>query len=368
MLPPHERTFRDQGMSLAGAVQSQSQSQQGGPLARPTNRPVAIWLFVVSFLLLAMVVLGGVTRLTDSGLSITTWKPVSGALPPMSDAEWAAEFENYRQIPQYELVNKGMSLDEFKSIFWWEWSHRLLGRLIGFAFAVPFFWFLLRGRLDRPMAWRLGGILLLGGSQGALGWFMVASGLTERISVSQYRLTAHLGLAFIIQAAVYWTALDLWRSRQVQVASPGLSRAAFIVLGLTFVQILLGAFVAGLDAGFAYNTWPLMDGDLVPAGLFTHVPAWIDPFENAITAQFLHRHFAIVVAVAAVALAFVVRRRVPAASDAAGLVAFAVIFQFILGVWTLLAVVPVSLGAIHQAGAFILFTLCINLAHRLRRP
>lgn len=355
-------------MSLAGAVQSQSQSQQGSLALRPTNRPVAVWLFAVSFLLLAMVVLGGVTRLTDSGLSITTWKPVSGALPPLTDEDWAVEFRNYQQIPQYELVNKGMTLEEFKGIFWWEWAHRLLGRLIGVAFALPFFWFLLRGRLDRPMAWRLGGILLLGGSQGALGWFMVASGLTERISVSQYRLAAHLGLAFVIQAAVFWTALDLWRSRQVTLEARGLSRAAYAVIVLVFLQILLGAFVAGLDAGFAYNTWPLMDGDLVPQGMFTHAPAWIDPFENGITIQFLHRHFAVVVAAAAVALAFVVRRRAPKASGAAGLVAFAVVLQFILGVWTLLAVVPVWLGAVHQAGAFILFTLALNLAHRLRRP
>ncbi|WP_199698993.1 COX15/CtaA family protein [Oleomonas cavernae] len=355
-------------MSVAGAMQSQSQRQQGGLIARPTNRPVAIWLFTISVLLLAMVVLGGVTRLTDSGLSITTWKPVSGALPPMSDADWAVEFQNYQQIPQYELVNKGMALDEFKWIFWYEWAHRLLGRLIGLVFALPYLWFLFRGRLDRPMAWRLGGILLLGGSQGALGWFMVASGLTERVSVSQYRLAAHLGLAFIIQAAVFWTALDLWRGRVVQVASRGLSTAAFVVLGLVFLQILLGAFVAGLDAGLAYNTWPLMDGDLVPAGLFSHVPAWIDPFENSITAQFLHRHFAVVVALAVLALALLVRGRVPRAGDAAGLLAFAVMLQFILGVWTLLAVVPVHLGALHQALAFILFTLGLNLAHRLRRP
>jgi len=355
-------------MSVTGAMQSQSQSLPGGLIARPTNRPVAIWLFAISVLLLAMVVLGGVTRLTDSGLSITTWKPIAGTIPPLSDQDWAVEFQNYQQIPQYELVNNGMTLDAFKRIFWYEWAHRLLGRLIGLVFALPFFWFLLRGRLDRPMAWRLGGILLLGGSQGALGWFMVASGLTERVSVSQYRLAAHLGLAFIIQAAVFWTALDLWRGRVVRVVSRRLSAAAFVVLGLVFLQILLGAFVAGLDAGLAYNTWPLMDGDLVPAGLFSHVPAWLDPFENAITAQFLHRHFAAVVALAVLALALLVRGRVPRAGDAAGLLAFAVVLQFIVGVWTLLAVVPVHLGALHQALAFILFTLGLNLAHRLRRP
>ena len=348
--------------------QSQVQVQATAPLGPSANdRAVARWLFFVSFLLLVMVVLGGVTRLTDSGLSITEWKPVTGALPPLSDAAWAAEFEKYKQIPQYELVNKGMSLAEFKQIFWYEWAHRLLGRLIGIAFLVPYLWFLLRGKLDRPMAWRLAGILLLGGMQGAMGWFMVASGLTERVSVSQYRLAAHLSLAFIIHAAVFWTALDLIRGRRASVPSPGLSRFAGIACGLLFVQIVLGAFVAGLDAGMAYNTWPLMDGDWVPNGLFSHVPAWIDPFENNITAQFFHRHFAVVVALAIVGHAVLVRRSVPVAAGAAGLAAFMVVLQFILGVWTLLAVVPVELGALHQAGAFILFTLSLNLWHRLRR-
>lgn len=351
-------------MSVTGMMQSQSRTSA---VTSSNERAVARWLFVVSFLLLAMVVLGGVTRLTDSGLSITEWKPVSGALPPMSAEAWEAEFANYRKIPQYEQLNYGMSLEEFKRIFWFEWSHRLLGRLIGFAFFVPYLWFLLRGRLDRPMAWRLGGILVLGGMQGALGWFMVASGLSERVSVSQYRLAAHLSLAFIIQAAVFWTALDLWRGRVVRVMSPGLSRMAVLGLVLLFVQIVLGAFVAGLDAGLAYNTWPLMDGDWIPNGLFTHIPAWLDPFENNITAQFLHRHFVILVAAVMVVHAFAVRGRAPAASDAALLVAFGVVLQVLLGIWTLLAVVPVWLGALHQAGAFILFTLAINLLHRLRR-
>lgn len=354
-------------MSLSGAYQHQSQSVIAPTPPSAVNRPVARWLFFVSFLLLCMVVLGGVTRLTDSGLSITEWKPVTGAIPPLSQDAWEAEFAKYRQIPQYEQLNKGMSLDEFKQIYWYEWAHRLLGRLIGFAFLVPYLWFLLRGRLGRPMAWRLAGILVLGGSQGLLGWFMVASGLTERVSVSQYRLAAHLSLAFVIHAAVFWTALDLWRGRVVRVASFGLSRAAAIVILLLFLQIVLGAFVAGLDAGLAYNTWPLMDGDLVPTGMFTHQPAWLDPFENVITIQFLHRHAAEIVAIAIMALALAVRRRVPAASNAAGLLAAALVLQFLLGVWTLLAVVPVSLGALHQAGAFVLFTLGINLLHRLRR-
>ena len=353
-------------MSIAGMMQGRSQAQ-GHVGGTESQRAVARWLFFVSFLLLAMVVLGGVTRLTDSGLSITEWKPVTGALPPLSAEAWEQEFANYRQIPQYEQLNKGMTLDEFKRIFWFEWAHRLLGRLIGFVFLVPYLWFLLRGKLDRPMAWRLGGILLLGGAQGALGWFMVASGLSERISVSQYRLAAHLSLAFIIHASVFWTALDLWRGRVARIVAPGLAAVAGVSILLVFVQIVLGAFVAGLDAGLAYNTWPLMDGDWVPAGLFTTVPAWIDPFENNITAQFLHRHFAILVAVVMIALALRVRMRVPVAAGAAVAVAVAVVAQVLLGIWTLIAVVPVWLGAVHQAGAFVLFTLALNLMHRLRR-
>ncbi|MFA5122412.1 COX15/CtaA family protein [Zavarzinia sp.] len=356
-------------MSVAG---QQWQGQQagigsGGAMTAQARRAVATWLFVVSALLLAMVVLGGVTRLTGSGLSITEWKPVTGAVPPLSEAAWMEEFGKYQQIPQYTQLNHGMTLAEFKEIFWFEWAHRLLGRLIGFAFFVPFAWFLLRGRLDRPMAWRLGGILVLGGLQGGLGWFMVASGLSERVSVSQYRLAAHLSVAFLIHAAVFWTALDMLRGRVAQALSPGLAKLATAAVVLIFLQIVLGAFVAGLDAGLAYNTWPLMDGDLVPAGMFTTVPAWIDPFENTITAQFLHRHMAEIAALAVLALAWIASRRVPAARPAAALVAAMVVIQFLLGVWTLLAVVPVSLGALHQAGAFVLFTLGLNLAHRLRR-
>lgn len=356
-------------MSLSGAYQHQSQSALAASLPPAVNRPVARWLFFVSFLLLCMVVLGGVTRLTDSGLSITEWKPVTGAIPPLSEEAWQSEFGKYQQIPQYQQLNRGMSLDEFKQIYWFEWAHRLLGRLIGFAFFVPYLWFLLRGRLDRPMAWRLAGILVLGGSQGLLGWFMVASGLTERVSVSQYRLAAHLSLAFIIHAAVFWTALDLWRGRVRRVASLGLSRATTVAILLIFLQIVIGAFVAGLDAGLAYNTWPFMDGDIAPAGMFTHTPAWIDPFENTITIQFLHRRGAELVALVILGLYLAVRARAadPRAKAAAhGLLAMLVV-QFLLGIWTLVEVVPVSLGALHQAGAFVLFTLGLNLAHRLRR-
>lgn len=331
------------------------------------NRPVALWLFAVSVLLLAMVVLGGVTRLTNSGLSITEWKPVTGVLPPLSEAAWAAEFESYRGIPEYQLINKGMGLEGFKRIYWYEWSHRLLGRAIGLAFALPFLWFLLRGRLERPMAWRLAAILALGGSQGALGWFMVMSGLSDRVDVSQYRLAAHLGLAFVIQAATFWTALDLWRPA-ARSARPGrIAGPAVAAVALVFVQVILGAFVAGTDAGFAYNTWPLMDGDWIPAGLLTYQPAWLDLFENTITIQFVHRHFALVVGLAVAVLWLAARRRAPASAGAADLLMGAMAGQILLGIATLVLVVPVWLGALHQAGAFILFTASLNLAHRLRR-
>lgn len=339
-----------------------AQAGAAGRRATSDQRPVAWWLFAVSLLLLAMVVLGGVTRLTNSGLSITEWKPLTGALPPLSEAAWTAEFDKYQGIPEYQLINKGMGLDGFKRIYWYEWSHRLLGRAIGLAFALPFLWFLLRGRLERPMAWRLAGILVLGGSQGALGWFMVMSGLSDRVDVSQYRLAAHLALAFTIQAATFWTALDLWRPG---LAGQRVAWPAVAVAALVFVQVILGAFVAGTDAGFAYNSWPLMDGDWVPAGLLTHRPVWLDPFENTITIQFLHRHFALVVGAAAFGLWQAARRQAPAAAD---LVLVAVAVQILMGIATLVLVVPIWLGALHQAMAFLLFTASLNLAHRLRRP
>jgi len=235
-----------------------------------------------------MVTVGGATRLTDSGLSITEWRPVTGAIPPLSEADWQAELEKYRQIPEYQIVNKGMSLDAFKTIYWWEWGHRFLARLVGVAFLVPFAWFLIRRRIDRALAVKLGGIFLLGGAQGALGWYMVASGLTDRVDVSQYRLAAHLGLAIILLAAMFWIALDLLRPPAAG-ARPRLFFGALAFAAATFAQMILGAFVAGLRAGRVYTTWPLMEGRFFPEAYFGDPARFSDLFESLAAVQFNHR-------------------------------------------------------------------------------
>jgi len=330
-----------------------------------SRRLVACWLFSVAALIFLMVVVGGLTRLTESGLSITEWKPVMGAFPPMSEAHWHEEFDKYRLIPQYQLINKGMSLAEFKNIYWWEWAHRFLGRFIGVAFLVPFLVLFLRGHIEKKFAPRLALLFVLGGLQGLLGWWMVKSGLTHRVDVSQYRLTAHFGLAAIIYGFIVWTALDLLRGQHTAAPS-ALRRLSLLVLGVIFFQMLLGGLVAGLKAGFVYNTWPLMDGALIPQGLFAHAPWWANFFESTLTVQFQHR----VVAYVATALVFWqwFRARSSAAAASASWVAVVTLLQGALGVWTLLEVVPIPLGAAHQAGAMIVFTLALYHAHRLTPP
>lgn len=332
-----------------------------------SRRTLAIWLFSVCALIALMVVVGGLTRLTGSGLSITEWKPIHGALPPMSLDEWNEEFDAYKKIPQYQQLNSGMTLDEFKGIFWWEWGHRNLGRLIGFAFLIPFLVFWARGMVERVLVPRLLILFVLGGMQGALGWFMVASGLSERTSVSQYRLVAHLGLALIIYTAIFITALPLWRREWPPVRAPHpLYRLSHIVVALVFLQILLGGFVAGLDAGLTYNTWPLMDGSLVPQGLYT---TWLAAFEDVTTVQFNHRIMAYIVFAAIVTL-FVQGMRMGVNATAARtgqLLLAAVSLQVFLGIWTLLEVVPVWLGAMHQFGAVLLLTAALLHMDSLRR-
>nr|HMQ58547.1 COX15/CtaA family protein [Rhizobiaceae bacterium] len=236
---------------------------------------VRMWLYVVVLALLALVLVGGATRLTDSGLSITEWKPIHGVVPPLNEAEWEEELAKYRLIPEYQQINKGMSLDEFKRIFWWEWAHRLLARGIGVIFAIPLIWFWATGRLERALKPRLTAILALGGLQGAVGWWMVASGLTERTDVSQYRLAVHLTLACVIIAAIVWVARGLAIHTAGTPPHPVGRFAGWMALAV-LLQIFLGALVAGLDAGMAYNTWPLMDGAVVPGGLFVQQPAWIN--------------------------------------------------------------------------------------------
>jgi cytochrome c oxidase assembly protein subunit 15 len=310
-----------------------------------------------------MVLVGGETRLTESGLAIVEWKPVTGVIPPLGEADWQAEFAKYKTIPQYEQLNRGMSLDEFKTIYWWEWGHRLLGRVIGAVFLLPFLWFLWRRSLDRRVALALGGIFALGAVQGAVGWWMVASGLTGRVSVSQYRLAFHLTLACMIYAALVWAADRTLRANAAQAgrAVPRRLRwSAGALLVLAIVQIYLGALVAGLRAGLIFNTWPLIDGSFVPAttDLFFAHPLWRNFFENTLTVQFDHRMVAY--GLCALALIHAVDARLsghdkPLATGA-GFVAAAMVAQASIGIATLIWAVPIELALLHQAVALLVLT------------
>jgi cytochrome c oxidase assembly protein subunit 15 len=325
-----------------------------------------------------MVVIGGLTRLTLSGLSITEWEPVSGTIPPLSSADWAAEFAKYQAIPQYKLINAGMSLAQFKAIFWWEYTHRLWGRLIGFVYLLPFLYFLVRRRIPRRLVAPLAGIFALGGCQGALGWYMVESGLAHRVEVSQYRLTAHLALALAIYAATLWTALGLAGDspsppnplppRGGEGATSRLRRASEAILCLVAITIVAGGFTAGLNAGLVYNTFPLMGGNFVPGEYAELTPFIRNWFENAAAVQFDHRILAMTTAVSIIALWLAARRIAlprPARIALNALVA-AVALQFGLGLSTLLLAVPIPLAAAHQAGAVLLLTAAIVFRHNLR--
>jgi len=336
------------------------------PATQSTSAEAAIriWLGCVIGLIFAMVVVGGATRLTGSGLSITEWKPILGAIPPLSAADWQEAFDKYRQIPQYQLVNKGMSLAEFQFIYWWEWAHRFLGRFIGVAFAIPFLAFAAAGYIRRDLARSLVALFALGALQGFMGWYMVQSGLVDRVSVSQYRLAAHLGLAAVIYAAMIWVALGVGQpARVIQRSWAWLSAAG--LLAFTFVQIVLGAFVAGMKAGFAYNTWPLMDGQLIPDGLFVMQPWHLNLFENALTVQFNHRIGAYLLFAWAIAHAVAMLRAKHPMRISAIALAGAVTLQAAGGVWTLVAQVPLGLGLVHQAGAFIVLAIAVWHLHAL---
>lgn len=318
-------------------------------------RPVRIWLYAMAAFVLLMVVVGGITRLTESGLSITSWKPISGAVPPLSDADWQAEFEAYQQIPQYEVNNSWMTVDDFKVIFFWEYLHRLLGRLLGVLFAVPFVVFLIQKRFTPQLAWPLFGLFILGGFQGALGWWMVSSGLSELTSVSQYRLAAHLTAASLLFIALVYVPRSLEPGRVPGlVASRNIWWAA-VLLVLIILQIGAGAFVAGLDAGMGYNTWPLMDGAIIPDGLGIMQPAWRNLFENNLTVQFIHRGIAYVI-VAYIGLLLWRQYRAGFAGVHGWLprLGALVLLQVALGIATLLSSVPISLAVGHQALAFML--------------
>jgi heme a synthase len=336
------------------------------------HRAVARWLFACCALVFVMVVVGGVTRLTHSGLSITEWQPIMGTVPPLSMQDWQVAFDKYRATPEYLQVNKGMGLDEFKSIFWWEYAHRLLGRVIGVAFLLPFLWFLARRRIPPGYGFRLAVIFALGALQGAMGWYMVKSGLVDDPQVSQFRLTAHLGLAIVIFAEMFWVALSLTETRRVARADPAVRSArwwAHGIKGLVFLQILSGGFVAGIRAGFAYNTFPLMNGAVIPPEIMMIEPWWRNFFYNMATVQFDHRALAWLLAFTVPVLWWKATRlgaSAPEARMAAHLLLAMLAVQIALGILTLIHVVPLPLAAAHQAGAVLLMAAALNLAHKLR--
>lgn len=331
--------------------------------ARP--RQIAMWLFAVAALIVLMVVVGGVTRLTESGLSITEWKPISGVLPPLSDAAWQAEFENYKRIPEYQQLNQGMTLAGFKAIFFWEYVHRLLGRLIGLAFALPLVWFAVRRAIPRGYGWRLVALLALGGMQGAIGWWMVQSGLSVRTDVSHVRLATHLLVALFTLGGIVWTALDLLALSRSPIARPARLRPlAVVTLAVLFVQLLYGALVAGLNAGLVTDQWPLMNGRVFPG---TTIPG--RPFLDALVndpaiVHFVHRWWAWVAVAALVMLARAVRgidRRASIAIHSAfGL-------QILLGIATVWTGVWLPLAALHQLTGALLVVATVWGAHAVGR-
>ena len=331
------------------------------------------WLLCIAALIATMVLVGGATRLTESGLSIVEWKPVTGTLPPLSQEQWTLAFDGYKTIPQYRELNAGMSLGEFKTIFWWEWSHRLLGRVIGLAYLLPFLWFLWRGALNADVRRRLWMIFGLGALQGVVGWWMVASGLSQRVEVSHYRLATHLVLALFIFASIVWTLRRL-ADRPPVFASARLKITSVVLLALTFVQLYLGALVAGLRAGKVYNTWPDIDGGFVPsaARLLFENPWWRNLFDNTLTVQFEHRMTAYALfALAVLHLIDAVRSRAGVAVIKGALwLAAAIALQATLGILTLLNQAPIDLALAHQAVAIAVLTLAVLQAERLaaQRP
>ena len=332
------------------------------------SRAVRCWLFAVAALVFVTVLVGGATRLTESGLSIVEWKPMTGTLPPLTQDAWEAEFAKYRAIPQYQAINRGMSLEEFKTIYWWEWAHRLMGRTVGVAFLIPFLWFLWRGLIDPRLRARLWAIFGLGALQGAVGWWMVSSGLADRISVSQYRLAFHLTLACVIYAALLWIA-ERMRPRTQPAVPTRMRASALALLALVLFQIYLGALVAGLDAGLAYNTWPLIDGAFVPASdrLLFLTPAWRNIFENGLTVQFDHRMIAYALWIAAMLHAADAARTLRHGRALTGALALAaaVTVQAAIGIATLLYQVPIALALAHQAMAMVVLTIAVVHAARL---
>ena len=328
------------------------------------DRQVATWLLFCAAVIFGMILLGGVTRLTNSGLSMVEWRPLMGVIPPMSEAAWLETFEKYRQYPEYQKINKGMSLDDFKYIFMYEYLHRVLGRLIGVIFFFPMLYFAIKGRVRPGMMPKLWILFFMGGFQGLLGWYMVKSGLVDNPHVSQYRLTAHLGVAVAIYAFMLWVAFDLlFTSRGQRSAGGGGWSIGLSVL--VFLMILTGGLVAGTRAGLAYPTWPLMGDSFVPPGLYSMQPFWLSALEDVTTIQFNHRMFAYLLFVLLNVYAFIVWRNAGEGRErlAALLVVVALLVQVGLGISTLLLHVPVPLAAAHQGGAVVLLTAMIFLSH-----
>lgn len=325
------------------------------------DRALGHWLLACCLILFLLVVVGGATRLTGSGLSIVDWRPVTGMMPPLSEEVWLEELDKYRTSPQYQQVNRGMSLGDFKRIYWWEWGHRQLARFLGLAFALPLAWFWITGRIRPALRWPLLGILALGALQGWLGWYMVSSGLVDQPRVSQYRLAAHLSLALAIFASMFWLALRLrW-----PVPGRRTGRAFKLVLGLLVFTIISGAFVAGLKAGYIYNTFPLMGDSWVPEGLLALDPVWRNFTENPVTAQFVHRLLGISTLLLALGVwVWSLRQPLPGASRRAlHALALVAVVQATLGISTLLLQVPVLLGTLHQGGAVLLLATVLTVGH-----
>ncbi len=330
------------------------------------NKLVVTWLGIMCLIVMTMVVVGGVTRLTGSGLSMVDWQPIMGILPPMNETEWQEAFDAYKQYPEYQQVNRGMDLDGFKGIFFWEWAHRVLGRLIGVMFFVPLVVFWLMGRIEDRYKLPLVGGLVLGGMQGLLGWYMVKSGLVDEPRVSHYRLAAHLSLAFFILCYLFYLMLSIARVPRFEV-SPRLRGALTFFTVALVLQIVYGAFTAGMRAGYGYNTWPLMNGQWIAEAVFFMEPLWINLFESGATVQFIHRWLAVVVVLSSLYVWFLARSEGKQLRWGAAILVATLLIQFAIGVLTLIHVVPVSLGTIHQGWATVVLLALVHM-HYASRP
>lgn len=324
------------------------------------------WLLFCAAVVYIMIVVGGITRLTQSGLSMVEWSPIMGIIPPIGEAQWLEVFNKYRQSPEYIKINAGMSLDAFKSIFYWEYGHRVLGRIIGMIYFLPLMVFLVRGMVPKAWYGRLFGLFILGGLQGLMGWYMVKSGLVDVPHVSQYRLTAHLGLALVIFAAMLWYAMDFLRGEtRATHASPGYLKSTALVVLVVFIMMLSGGFVAGTKAGYIMNTFPMMNGEWVPSSWLAMQPLWRNFFENAVTVQFMHRSIAVLVFVSVITGFLIAMNQ--RFKTAKGLVLVIMLIQVTLGISALMLKVPVALGAAHQAGAVALLSAALYVAHIARK-